>query len=146
MRARKGPCVISSSKRSNCRKVRITSKRAALCSLFMFVSSGSQCGHIHSDAFSLQQLRLPRHDAGLLLRTVTRAAVAGEGESQGNQGQLETENVVIIGSGPAGYTAAVYCGRANLKPLVILFTLLQFVTNSDCPCHNALEILHMCIF
>lgn len=72
--------------------------------------------------------------------------MAGEGESQGNQGQLETENVVIIGSGPAGYTAAVYCGRANLKPLVILFTLLQFVTNSDCPCHNALEILHMCIF
>ncbi|UNU24046.1 thioredoxin-disulfide reductase [Microcoleus vaginatus] len=28
------------------------------------------------------------------------------------------ENLVIIGSGPAGYTAAIYAGRANLKPIV----------------------------
>jgi thioredoxin reductase (NADPH) len=31
----------------------------------------------------------------------------------------DVRNVIIVGSGPAGYTAAVYAARANLKPLMI---------------------------
>ncbi|GAA2511926.1 thioredoxin-disulfide reductase [Pilimelia columellifera] len=31
----------------------------------------------------------------------------------------EIRDLIIVGSGPAGYTAAIYAARANLKPLVI---------------------------
>ncbi len=31
----------------------------------------------------------------------------------------KTENLIIIGGGPAGYTAALYASRANLEPLLI---------------------------
>ncbi|MBF0370823.1 MAG: thioredoxin-disulfide reductase [Magnetococcales bacterium] len=33
--------------------------------------------------------------------------------------EAKHHKIVIIGSGPAGFTAAIYAGRANLKPVVI---------------------------
>jgi thioredoxin reductase (NADPH) len=33
--------------------------------------------------------------------------------------EIKTEELIIIGGGPAGYTAALYASRANLEPLVI---------------------------
>lgn len=32
---------------------------------------------------------------------------------------MKTESLVIVGSGPAGYTAAIYAARANLSPVLI---------------------------
>ena len=36
------------------------------------------------------------------------------------------DDLAIIGSGPAGYTAGIYAGRANLKP--VLFEGLESVS------------------
>ena len=36
-----------------------------------------------------------------------------------NDTGIHKHKLIIIGSGPAGYTAALYAGRANLKPLLI---------------------------
>ena len=33
--------------------------------------------------------------------------------------QHPLQNLVIIGSGPAGYTAAIYAARANLSPMLV---------------------------
>jgi len=43
---------------------------------------------------------------------------AGEPEAS-TEPRPEIENVIIIGSGPAGWSAAIYTARANLHPLLI---------------------------
>src|SRR5712691_11557187 len=43
----------------------------------------------------------------------------GETERRRTMTNNDVRQVIIIGGGPAGYTAALYAARANLRPLVI---------------------------
>ena len=46
-------------------------------------------------------------------------APSSSSKASGNKQDNPVRNMVIIGSGPAGLTAALYAARANLEPLVI---------------------------
>ena len=50
---------------------------------------------------------------------MTATAPPGTGTSEGNGTDTRRRTMVILGSGPAGLTAAIYAARANLEPLVI---------------------------
>src|SRR5437588_5498624 len=62
--------------------------------------------------------------AGLALAVIKRAAGLAPAvhpaanHSGARKGAGMAEKVVIIGSGPAGWTAAIYAARASLEPLV----------------------------
>mmetsp|Transcript_7943 Transcript_7943/g.19483 ORF Transcript_7943/g.19483 Transcript_7943/m.19483 type:complete len:557 (+) Transcript_7943:200-1870(+) len=61
---------------------------------------------------SLPTLALHRQGGGRFRGRNSRCKAEAESS------RPEEENVVIIGSGPAGFTAAIYAARANLRPLV----------------------------
>ncbi|HBP14662.1 MAG TPA: thioredoxin-disulfide reductase, partial [Gammaproteobacteria bacterium] len=47
--------------------------------------------------------------------------------------QSSIERLIVLGSGPAGYTAALYAARANLNPLLITGVEMggQLTTTTD---------------
>jgi thioredoxin reductase (NADPH) len=64
-------------------------------------------------------MEAPARARVLNFRSLRVASWGRAQESNRGQGENHLNNVLIIGSGCAGLTAAIYAGRANLKPLVI---------------------------
>ncbi|KAI3772620.1 hypothetical protein L6452_03810 [Arctium lappa] len=79
----------------------LTGRRAATLRFDSVVSIGGRFSNYH---------RFLPPSSSVLVRACPADQPTPSGEG--------VENLVIIGSGPAGYTAAIYAGRANLKPVV----------------------------
>ncbi len=58
-------------------------------------------------------------ERGELDRMLADAGAGGAADGDPAPGTDEVRNMIIVGSGPAGLTAAVYAARANLAPLCI---------------------------
>jgi thioredoxin reductase (NADPH) len=70
-------------------------------------------------AFAQQHVPQNRVPVGLCRRRVQRDMVLPCSAGQLPMPETHHSRVLIIGSGPAGYTAAIYAARASLEPLLV---------------------------
>ena len=57
------------------------------------------------------------------LNLAASSAPQEKAQETASEGDQKVHNVIIVGSGPAGYTAAVYAARANLEPVLFASSL-----------------------